>query len=146
MVLFLAPCCAPCRIAQSSSSSDSVKVDVICRDVVVLDTIIFELPMLEQRVTVKQDTSLLINRYSRSEAIILADGELHHSLETIPQELRQPIASRVEVRDSVIYRERVITRVVEKERELSSWQRIQITGFYFLLAVFLALVLLKQIV
>mgnify|MGYP000823638205 CR=1 FL=1 len=63
----------------------------------------------------------------------MADGTLYHSLETkartdtITQELS------VQARDTIIYREKVIPKVVTVEKGLSDWQKIQIRGFWIFL-------------
>ncbi len=125
-----------------SKNNDSTRVEIVERRVVVRDTITVLIPKEVERVKVLQDSSFLINSYSSSQAIISPDGTLFHSLETLEQELTWPISSDVTVRDSVVYRERVVTQIVERERELSGWQQFQISGFYLLLLAVVALLLL----
>ena len=81
--------------------------------------------------------SSLENRYAKSQARV-SGGILTHSLETKP--VREPVAvdAKEIVRDSIVYRDRIETRVVEVEKSLSGWQRFRLnlgTGFLLTLAV-----------
>lgn len=143
VMLLLCNCGAPRSVV--SGSSDSVRVEIIERRVVLRDTITVEIPHEVERVRVMQDSSVLTNNFSKSEAIICTDGTLYHSLETLPSSLRWPIANEVEVRDSIVYRERVVTNVVEVERKLTTWQQIEITGFYILLLLVAIMLLLWRV-
>lgn len=141
-LLLLLSSCAACRKLSGALERDSVRVEVVEREVVVRDTVLLEIPRLEERQTLRCDTSLLENRYARSEARILPGGDLYHSLSTIPQSLAKPIAVEVKVRDSIVFRDRLLRQVVEMKRELTPWQRFAISGFYFMLLLFVSLLLL----
>ncbi|MFR9603281.1 MAG: hypothetical protein SNG02_05360 [Rikenellaceae bacterium] len=123
--------CSP-RLQTTSCVKDSVLVEVRPRIVTIRDTVLVEIPMISERVTVREDTSILVNQYAHSEAIIRPDGELYHTLETTPQRIPTEYKTIVEVRDSIIYRNRTEIRSVEVERELSWWQRLQLRGFWVL--------------
>ncbi len=122
----------------TTANSDSLRVEVVRREVVVHDTVLISLPAVEERQTVRCDTSLLVNDYARSEARIMPDGELFHSLASLPKPIVHPVSMAVELRDSIVYRERLVREVVEVERELTAWQQFSIYGFYLLLLVFVA--------
>lgn len=125
--------CAPCRHV-ATEVRDSVAVKIVPRQVVVCDTAWVEIAPSIQSVVVV-DSSYLENDYAQSEARILADGRLHHTLASRAQSLAAPVVSRVEVRDSVIYRQRVQTKILERERELTRWQRMRLDGFWILAAI-----------
>ncbi|MFI3323555.1 MAG: hypothetical protein SNI45_02590 [Rikenellaceae bacterium] len=139
----LAVSCAARRVA-SLSQQDSVRIEVVERREIVHDTVRISIPHLEQQREVQCDSSILCNQFATSEARILPDGALHHTLATLPQQIVEPIALPVTLRDSVVYRERLVREVVEVERELTAWQRLAISGFYFLLLLLLSLILLSR--
>lgn len=143
LILFISILCSGCGSLCNHRAvlSDSVRVEIVERRVLISDTVRVEIPLIEERVTVMQDSSLLENRYAVSEAIICSDGTLFHSLETIAQDIYTPIKHEVEVRDSIVFRERVVTKLVE--RELTSWQKFQISGFYLLFVLLVILMLIK---
>ena len=64
-----------------------------------------------------------------SDARIMIDGSLYHSLETKPRTDTLTQELSVQAKDSIIYREKVIPQVVTVEKGLSDWQKIQIRGF-----------------
>ncbi len=143
IVLFAASCAT--RRTVSLSQQDSVRVEVVERREVVHDTVRISIPHLEQQREVLCDSSILCNQFALSEARILPNGVLHHTLATLPQQIAEPIALPVTLRDSVVYRERLVRQIVEVERELTAWQRLAISGFYFLLLLFFSLILLSRI-
>ncbi|MFI3281023.1 MAG: hypothetical protein R3Y44_03505 [Rikenellaceae bacterium] len=142
VLLFIGAGCSPCKML-STSQRDSVRVEIVERRVIVRDTVKIEIPKVEQQVVTREELSLLTNDYAASRAAIQPDGSLYHSLETIPQQLQAPLESAVEVRDSIIYKERLVTQIVEVERKLSDWQRMQIFGFWVLALFVGALIYLK---
>lgn len=136
-VLCIAGCCHNRVVA--TTTTDSVRVDVVERIVEVRDTAYIEVERDEQRVVVRDTSSTLSNRWATSRASIDTLGFLHHSLLTIPQTIAKPRTIFVPVADTT--RTRVVHRtdVVEVERELTWWQQTQIKGFW-LLAIVVALV------
>ncbi|MFR9522969.1 MAG: hypothetical protein SNH94_00150 [Rikenellaceae bacterium] len=134
LIIALGIGCAPIRPV-ATSQRDSVRIETVTRDVVIRDTVHVAIPQIVERVTVRRDSSLLQNEFARSAAVVLGDGALFHSLETIPRQLSHPVESVVEVRDSIIYKERVMSQTIEVERQLTRWQRGQIWGFWLLLLV-----------
>ncbi|MFI3283259.1 MAG: hypothetical protein SNG10_07100 [Rikenellaceae bacterium] len=133
LMLFLATGCSPCREV-ALTRRDSVSIESRSRQVEIVDTLFAQIFPVEDRVTERSDSSYLENRYARSEAIILHSGELYHTLESIPQLIEVEYRKSVEVRDSVIYRDRSEVKVVEVERKLSWWQMLQIRGFWALVS------------
>lgn len=132
-VISLAGCCHNRVVA--TTTTDSVRVDVVERIVEVRDTAYIEVERDEQRVVVRDTTSTLSNRWATSRASIDTLGFLHHSLLTIPQTIAKPRTIFVPVGDTT--RTRVVhrTNVVEVERELTWWQQTQIKGFWLLVVI-----------
>ena len=112
---------------------DSIRIEERVREIKVTDTLFVEVPMQKESTTVRDSMSHLENDYAMSDARINPDGSLSHSLETkhrtdtLTQELS------VQAKDSIIYREKVIPKVVTVEKGLSDWQKIQIRGFWIFL-------------
>lgn len=131
MLLFSS--CRTSRQVVVVEARDSVRVEEWVRYVPVVDTFFMEVPPQSAERTTADSTSHLENDYAVSDACIMADGTLYHSLETkartdtITQELS------VQARDTIIYREKVIPKVVTVEKGLSDWQKIQIRGFWIFL-------------
>ncbi len=112
---------------------DSIRIEERVREIKVTDTLFVEVPMQKESTTVRDSMSHLENDYAISDARINPDGSLSHSLET---KHRTDTLSRevgVQVRDSIVYREKVVPKIVPVEKGLSDWQKIQIRGFWIFL-------------
>ena len=112
---------------------DSIRIEERAREIKVTDTLFVEVPMQKESTTVRDSMSHLENDYAISDARINPDGSLSHSLET---KHRTDTLSRevgVQVRDSIVYREKVVPKIVPVEKGLSDWQKIQIRGFWIFL-------------
>ena len=131
--------CAARRIV-GTTSQDSVRVEVIERVEYVTDTIEVAIPYEREAVT-RDTSSHLANAYAMSDAAILPDGRLFHSLETIPQlrpfSFKKPILRR----DSIVYRNFYREEVVEVERDLTWWQETQTRAFWAMFSVFCIIIL-----
>ena len=141
--LALAGCCHNRVVA--TTTTDSVRVDVVERIVEVRDTAYIEVERDEQSVVVRDTTSTLSNRWATSRASIDTLGFLHHSLLTIPQTIAKPRTIFVPVADTTRTRIVLRTDIVEVERELTWWQETQIKGFWTMLAILAIWVLLRRI-
>lgn len=135
--------CCPTRHL-TSSTQDSVRVETVVRTEYIPDTVFVEVPIESERQTVRDTTSHLETSYAVSDALITPDGALFHSLANKPQKKPIPTEKEVIYRDSMIYRDRVNTDIVEVERKLTWWQQTQMKGFWIVLAV-LVLVCRKNI-
>ncbi len=144
LLALLAIGCSPCREVMTSQR-DSLSVELRTRYVTAIDTLHFEIPRLSERVVVRSDSSLLESDFARSEAILRPNGELYHTLETTPHSIEQRHIYTHEVRDSIVYRDRVEVRTIEVERKLSWWQRLQIKGFWTCAALILGGVLIRRL-
>lgn len=130
-VLFLS--CRTGRQVVVVEARDSVRVEERVREIKVTDTLFVEVPAQSAERTTTDSTSHLENDYAVSDARIMADGSLYHSLETKPRTDTLTQELSVQAKDSIIYREKVIPQVVTVEKELSDWQKIQIRGFWIFL-------------
>lgn len=119
---------------------DSVRVEV--RERVVRDTVIFEVPVYRERIVTLDTTSHLENPYAESTATV-SGGVLTHELATIPhQEIK---IVEIPVHDTV-YIERLVqgeTIIMEKEKQLTSFQRFQIKTFWVLVIALVLYIALK---
>ena len=124
----------------SPSVTDSTRVEVHTVTETVHDTAYIELPVIVERIITRDTTSTLENDYARSEASV-QNGFLHHSLETKPVKHPVQIETKIVYRDSLIYRDRVETKTVEVERQLTKWQSFKMrTGGATLTLMLLAIV------
>lgn len=135
IILAAMTACSPCRHL-STSTRDSVRVEVRTRTEFIRDTVYRDIPVQSEKVTTQDTTSHLENDYAESDARINMDGSLFHTLSTKPRRETIPIDKPVEYKDSIIYRDRAVKEVVQVEKELSWWQKTQIRGFWALLVVF----------
>lgn len=99
MVVFFS--CSSSKKNVSDIRSDSVRIEY--RTEYVEDTIYYTLPYIHDAIVNKDSTSTLENRFAVSIASI-RDGLLFHSLETKPQDILVPIKSKIEYRDSIVYK------------------------------------------
>lgn len=126
--------CCPCRHL-AASSRDSVRVEVRERIVHLHDTVTIEVPVESVRQTVRDTTSHLETSFAVSDARINSDGSLTHTLDNKAGNRPVEVETEIVYRDSVVYRDRTNREVVEVERELTSWQRFRLQGFWGLLAI-----------
>ena len=127
LLLLAASACSTVR--QLPSVTDSTKVEVRIVEKIVKDTAWVELPVIVEKVATLDTTSVLENKYAKSEASV-SGGVLIHSLATKP--VREPVAVEYKeiVRDSLVYRDRIQTQTVEVERKLSWWQKTKMNLGY----------------
>lgn len=141
LILAAVTACCPCRHL-TTSTADSVRVETIVRTEYIPDTVLVEVPVESERQTVRDTTSHLETSFAVSDARINADGSLSHSLANKPQKRPIPTEKEVIYRDSIVYRDRVNTEIVEVERKLTWWQQTQIRGFW--VTIIIILVLLRK--
>lgn len=118
-----------CRTGQRLvvvEARDSVRVVERVREVRVVDTVLVQVPPQREVVTVRDSSSHLENDYALSDARILADGSLFHSLETKPRTDTLAREVGVQVRDSIVYREKVVPQVVSVEKELNWFAQLRL--------------------
>ncbi|HJC78777.1 MAG TPA: hypothetical protein H9927_05570 [Candidatus Alistipes merdipullorum] len=135
LAVMMATGCCPCRKAVPTAMRDSVRVETVIRTEYVRDTVLVEVPAEEKAQAVRDTTSHLETTFAESDAAIMPDGVLYHTLRNKPQQHPAEVETKVVYRDSIIYRDRVKTERVEVERDLTWWQQTRLRGFWVLLAV-----------
>ena len=134
-------------VRQLPTVADSTRVEVRTQTVTKTDTVTVELPVIIERNVTLDTLSRLENAYAKSEAKV-TNGFLHHSLETKPVKLPVEVKTETVYKDSLVYRDRIITRTVEAERKLTWWQKVRMhagTATFILLAFAILYLLLKSI-
>lgn len=138
--LLVSGCCALRQVAPSVT--DSTRVEVRTETKFIHDTAWVELPAIVERIATPDTTSTLENTYAKSEATVTA-GNLRHSLETKPAKVPVEVKTQIVYRDSLVYKDRIETKTVEVESQLSWWQQIKMRlGVAFLISLALALIIL----
>lgn len=105
---------------------DSIRIEERVREIKVTDTLFVAVPMQKESTTVRDSMSHLENDYAISDARIMIDGSLYHSLETKPRIDTIPKELSVQVRDTTIYREKVVPKIYPVEKELNWFVRMRI--------------------
>lgn len=136
-----AGCCPVVQLA--TDTVDSVRVETVVKYERVLDTVYIEVPVEIVRETVRDTTSHLETSFAQSDARINSDGSLFHSLKNKPQSRPVEIETEIIYRDSIVYRDRVETKIVEVPRDLTWWQQTKMKGFWAMLTI-LAILLLRK--
>ncbi len=123
--LLLLLAASACGTVRTLPSSDSTRVEVRTEVKTVHDTAYLELPVIVDRVVTVDTSSVLENKYAKSEASV-SGGVLSHSLETKP--VKQPVIveSREIVRDSIVYRDRIVKEDIYIEKSLTRWQKFRL--------------------
>ena len=113
---------------------DSTYTETHTRIEYVKDTLWYAIPGQKAENTAR-DSSHLENDYAVSDARIMPDGTLRHTLETKEQEKPIVFDKPVERKDSIIYKYRTRTDVmpVEVEKPLTWWQKFRQEAFWWLL-------------
>ena len=139
-MLMLALLLTACGTVRPTLSQDSTKVEVRTETVTVHDTAYVELPLIIEKVATLDTASTLENKFARSEAIVSA-GILSHSLETKPIQLPVQVETKIVYKDSLVFRDRVQTQMVEVEKKLTGWQqaKLRVGGFCFFLLIIIAI-------
>lgn len=105
---------------------DSIRIEERLRYVQVVDTFLMRVPLERETVTVRDTFSHLENDYAESYARIMTDGSLYHSLETKPRTDTLTQELSVQVKDSIIYREKVIPKIYTVEKALNWFTQMRI--------------------
>ena len=129
-LLAIALCLSACGTVRPVLESDSTWVEVKTVVETIHDTAYVQLPVIVERVATLDTASILENKYAKSAALV-SGGVLTHSLETKPAKAPVSVEKQIVYRDSLIYRDRVVTETVEVEKKLSAWQsfKMKVGGF-----------------
>ena len=120
LVLFSALCVA-CATVRQAAPSEKIQTETRIETVLQTDTVFLEVPKIVERIVTKDTVSVLENDFARSAAEV-SDGLLSHSLETKPVKQPVEVQTKIVYRDSVVFKDVVITETVEVEKELTGWQ------------------------
>ncbi len=126
VALLLFSSCRTGRQVVVVEARDSVRVEERVREIKVTDTLFVEVPMQKESTTVRDSSSHLENDYAVSNARINPDGSLYHSLETKARTDTITGEVSVQVRDTTIYREKVIPKVVTVEKKLNWFENMRL--------------------
>ena len=123
------------------NNNDSTYTETHTRIDYVKDTLWYAIPGQKAESTAR-DSSHLENDFAVSDARIMPDGTLHHTLETKPQEKPIEFDKPVESKDSIVYKYKTRTDImtVEVEKPLGWWQQARLKLFWPLVAVVVVLV------
>ena len=105
---------------------DSIRIEERVREIKVTDTLFVAVPMQKESTTVRDSMSHLENDYAVSDARIMIDGSLYHSLETKPRTDTLTQELSVQAKDSIIYREKVVPKIYPVEKELNWFTQMRI--------------------
>lgn len=129
-----------CGTVRPTLSQDSTRVEVKTVVETVHDTAYVQLPVIVERVATLDTASVLENKYAKSAAMVSA-GVLTHSPETKPVKEPVSVEKQIVYRDSLVYRDRVVTETVEVEKKLSAWQSFKMKAGGFSIVLLLIVIL-----
>lgn len=107
--------CCPCRHI-ATNHKDSIRIEYRERVVPqIRDTTIYVTIEKQEQSAIADTTSTLTNKFATTTATI-TKGKLHHNLITLPQRIESTakIAEKVVYRDSIIYKDKHQTEIVER--------------------------------
>ena len=139
-LLAIALCLSACGTARPVLESDSTRVEVKTVVETIHDTAYVQLPVIVERVATRDTASLLENKFAKSAAFV-SGGVLTHSLETKPAKEPVAVEKQIVYRDSLVYRDRVVTETVEVEKKLSAWQSFKMKAGGFSIVILLIVIL-----
>lgn len=126
IVLFLFSSCRSRQQLVVVETRDSVRVEERVRVIKIPDTLFVEVPAQKESTTVRDSSSHLENDYAISDARIMADGTLFHTLETKPRTDTLAREVGVQVRDSIVYREKVVPQPVPIEKPMGWFTQMRL--------------------
>lgn len=121
--------CSSSKKAISIEKRDSVRTEIRYEKVFIKDTAYIEIPAQISERIIKDSVSFLENDYALSNARLNSDGTLFHDLRTKPQNKPVVVDTKIERRDSIIYKDREIEVPIPVERELGWWEKTSIRFF-----------------
>ena len=137
--------CAACSVCRQAAPAESSRVEVRTETVLQQDTVFLELPVIEKVVETLDTASTIENKYAKSTASV-SNGVLAHSLAT--KAVKEPVIvdKQIVYRDSLVYVDRVVPQMVEKQ--LSGWQefKLSIGGWTMAACVILIVIAILYIV
>ena len=140
LVLFSLLCVA-CGSLKQVTPTERVVTETRIETVYETDTVFLEVPKIVEKVVTKDTVSVLENDFAKSEAVV-SDGLLAHSLETKPVQKPVEVQTKIVYRDSVIVQDRVVTEILEVEKELTGWQSFKMKMGGWFLGILIILIVL----
>ena len=138
ILLYLALSCVACSVSRQVTSGET-KVEVRTETKYEKDTVYFEIPVYVEKVQTLDTSSVLENKYSKSEASV-SGGVLTHNLATKPVKQAVEVEKQIVYRDSLVYVDKITTNTVEVEKQLTSWQKFLMSfGSLGFIALFLVI-------
>lgn len=144
-IFILGGCSTIRKLETNTQQQDSTHIEVRTKTIYIQDTVYLEIPAQTAERTTADSTSYLENDYATSNARINLDGTLYHDLKTKPQEKPVNVKLPVENRDSIIYRNIEVEKIIPVERELTWWQKTQIKGFWVELIILIVYIFKKPV-
>lgn len=126
IALLLFSSCRTGRQVVVVEGKDSIRIEERLRYVPVVDTFFMEVPAQSAERQTADSTSHLENDYAVSEARIMADGTLFHSLETKPRTDTLTQELSVQAKDSIVYREKVVPQPVPIEKPMGWFTQMRL--------------------
>lgn len=130
--------CAPKVLPVESSSKDSSRtvINTAYVERLRIDTVFVQIPAQNEERQTRDSASHLENDYAQSDAVVLPDGSLRHTLFAKPQSIPLPVrvkdTHRQEVRDSLVVTQQVKSVPYPVPAELSIGQKVWIAiGKFF---------------
>ena len=110
-----------CSSLRQVTPTEKIVTETRIETVYETDTVFLSVPQIVEKIVTKDTVSVLENDFARSAAEV-SDGLLSHSLETKPVKQPVEVQTKIVYRDSVVFKDVVITETVEVEKELTGWQ------------------------
>ena len=121
-----------CSSLRQVTPTEKIVTETRVETVFQTDTVFLEVPQIVERIVTKDTVSVLENEFAKSAASV-SEGLLSHSLETKPIHKPVEVQTKIVYRDSVIVQDRVVTEILEVEKELTGWQSFKMKmGGWFL--------------
>lgn len=134
LFFLLLSCSCSRKLLPSSTNTTIVDHNTTVTERIVWQSKIITLPVEHTQQVTFEDSSHLETSLAISDARIMADGRLFHSLKNKTNFLQDSIPSlekeTVVTKDSIITVEKIVEVEVEVEKELSKWQKILISLGY----------------
>lgn len=139
---FLVGCGAQKKALESVPpvATETTETKVTIKEVFRHDTVYVEIPAQQAERTTQDSTSRLETDFAASVARINQDGTLYHDLKNKPQKKPVPLETKVIVKDSLVYVDKNTPVPYPVERKLTTWERISIKYFKYLVPLLLLLV------
>lgn len=129
-------------LLRQATPTEKIVTETRIETVYETDTVYLEVPQIVEKVVTKDTVSVLENEFAKSAASV-SDGLLAHSLETKPAQKPVEVQTKIVYRDSIVYQDRVVTEILEVEKELTGWQFFKMKmGCWFLGILIILIVLL----